>query len=69
MVNGPKRPVNITITKTVLFHALNSGVIPKLRPTVPKAETVSNRSVKKGVGLAECNEAYASLTIIAITAQ
>ena len=39
---GPNLPKNINIQITILLPSDNSGVIPVVKPTVPKAENVSN---------------------------
>lgn len=46
--NGPTRPANIIRTMASFWISFSFGVIPMESPTVPKAETVSNRySTKK----------------------
>ena len=47
-VRPPTRPININIIKIILDAIVREGVIPKDRPTVPMAEDVSKRQVKKG---------------------
>lgn len=42
-VNGPTLPRYIVRTKTILLKFDKSGVMPKLNPTVPNAEVVSNK--------------------------
>jgi hypothetical protein len=40
---GPMRPNNITIIRIILDGGSKDGVIPSEKPTVPNAETTSNR--------------------------
>jgi hypothetical protein len=44
IVKGPKRPINIVKIIMVLLATLKFGVIPVDKPTVPKADTVSNNN-------------------------
>jgi len=44
MVRGPMRPINIVIIITIFEGKDSSAVIPRLKPTVPKAETTSNNN-------------------------
>ena len=41
-VIGPNLPTNIVNIKRSFENVLRSGVIPKVNPTVPKAEITSN---------------------------
>jgi len=46
-VNGPTRPINIVKIIAILPTLVSVGVIPKVRPTVPKADVTSKSMVKK----------------------
>lgn len=47
IVMGPTLPANIISTMTTFESVDNVGVIPQERPTVAKAETVSNNTAMK----------------------
>jgi len=46
-VNGPTRPINIVKIIAILPTLERLGVIPKERPTVPKADVTSKSTVSK----------------------
>ena len=48
MVNGPSLPIYITSTSRSLLRELSPGVMPVDRPTIPKAEVISNKISSKG---------------------
>ncbi len=41
-VSGPRRPENMVIIMSTLPKSVREVVMPVVRPTVPKADTVSN---------------------------
>lgn len=49
MVSGPSLPIYITSTSRSLLRELSPGVMPVDRPTVPKADVISNRISSKGI--------------------
>lgn len=49
-VSGPSFPRNIMKTISIFPIGDRSAVIPIDRPTVPKAETTSNKIAKNGIG-------------------
>ncbi len=66
-VSGPRRPQIITSTRISLPGSLREAVMPVERPTVAKAETVSNMILSKECDSVSISRNIASISTMVLT--